>query len=180
MPAVQLEDFRGAGHTVRRIRDVAMRAQRSYEVRLLAEQIVGELGSKDYVSEILGVYYWLMGHARYANDPKSIELVRSPHEVLARLLSAVAQLRRGFRPSLDCDDLTALLVALLLVLGRDVRIVTVAFAHRFYRGERQYQHVFVTVKEPRTGRWIVLDPVAAEDTPSMLRRVRAAKIWAVA
>jgi len=77
-------------------------AQTHYPLRLLAEDIVGQIGSKDYVSEILAVYYWVIGHVRYANDPRTIELVRSPREVLTRLKANVSRLRSGWRPSLDC------------------------------------------------------------------------------
>jgi hypothetical protein len=182
------EPFRGAPHTVAHIKRCAIEAQRFYPLRLLAEDIVGRLASKDYLSEILAVYYWVLANTRYANDPRSVELVRSPTEILGRLKQHVGVLRSiaandnraKFRPSLDCDDLTCLLLALFLSLGREVRIVTVAFRDAFYAGKRQYQHVYIQVREPRTMQWIVLDPVAAEDTAQMLRRVKAVKFWAVA
>jgi hypothetical protein len=56
----------------------------------------------------------------------------------------------------------------------------VAFNDRFVNGTRQYGHVYIRVKEPRTGTWIVLDPVAAEGAAEMLSRVKAYKIWPVA
>lgn len=180
------EPFRGAPHTVRHIKRVALEAQTYYPLRLLAEDIVGRLGSKDYLSEILAVYYWVCSHTRYANDPRTVELVRSPRELLERLKQNVDALRGAYagkyawKPSVDCDDLTALLAALFMALGREVRIVTVAFKDNFYNGKRQYAHVYVQVREPRTSHWIVLDPVAAETAPEMLRRVKAAKIWPIA
>ena len=181
------EPFRGAPHTVEHIKKCALKAQGSYALRLLAEDIVGRLESKDYLSEILAVYYWVCSHTRYANDPRTIELVRSPNELLARLEDNVATLRAAFasshgtwRPSVDCDDATAILAGLFLSLGREVRIVTVAFRNAFYKGQRQYQHVYLQVREPRTMTWIVLDPVAADTTGEMLRNVRAVKIWPIA
>ncbi len=69
---------------------------------------------------------------------------------------------------------------MFLSLGREVRIVTVAFRDAFYGRERQYQHVYVQVREPRSMQWIVLDPVAAESCGEMLSKVKAVKIWAVA
>lgn len=181
------EPFAGAPHTVDHIRRVALAAQTHYPLRLLAEEIVGQLGSKDYLSEICAVYYWVCSHTRYANDPRTIELVRSPRELLDRLKTNVDRLRGMFgsslvswKPSLDCDDLTALLAALFLVLGREVRVVTVAFRDAFYDNKRQYSHVYLQVREPRTMQWIVVDPVAADATKEMLGRVKAIKIWPVA
>jgi hypothetical protein len=167
------EPFRGAPHTVHHIKRVALEAQAYYPLRLLAEDIVAAIGSKDALSEILAIYYWVLAHTRYANDPKTIELVRSPRLIVDRL-------RAGAKPSVDCDDLTALLCAMFLAMGREVRIVTVAFKNAFYNGQRQYQHVYLQVREPRSGQWIVLDPVAAESAGEMLRRVKAVKIWPVA
>ncbi|HZJ67653.1 MAG TPA: transglutaminase-like domain-containing protein [Kofleriaceae bacterium] len=183
------EPFRGAPHTVASIKDCALAAQHYYPLRLLAEDIVGRIGSKDYLSEILAIYYWVLSHARYSNDPRTIELVRAPRELLPRLQANVNRLRDVFakgsmhgtwKPSLDCDDLTCLLAALFLIVGREVRIVTVAFKNAFFAGKRQYQHVYLQVREPRTNRWIVLDPVAADTTGQMLGRVVALKIWPIA
>lgn len=181
--------FQGAPHTVSHIRKLAIQCQRHYPLRLLAEEIVGRLDSKDFLSEILSVYYWVLGNTRYANDPRNVELVRSPREVLSRLQRVVADLlpiaRAGssataWRPSLDCDDLVCLICGLFLCLGRQVQIVTVAFHDQFVNGQRQYSHVYIRVREPRTGQWIVLDPVAAEGASEMLKRVKAVKIWPVA
>lgn len=162
------------------IKRAALEAQTEYPLRLLAEDICGHLDSKDYLSEILAVYYWTLANVRYMNDPRTVELVRSPAEILGRLRSAVRRANNGWRPSLDCDDIVALLVALFLIMGREVQIVTVAFKNFFHKGQRQYQHVFIRVREPRTHRWILLDPVAAEDTRQMRSRIVAVKIWPVA
>ena len=178
-----IEPFRGAPHTVAQMTRCALEAQTYYPLRLLAEQLVGGLPSKDYVSEILAVYYWVCGHTRYANDPRTVELVRGARDPLSRLQNNVTALSSGggrWKPSLDCDDLACLLAALFLSLGREVQFVTVAFKDVFYGTERQYQHVYLRVREPRTNTWIVLDPVAAEDTAEMLRKVKAMKIWPIA
>lgn len=79
----------------------------------------------------------------------------------------------------NCDDWTALELAGLLLMGADCRAVIVAFQHMFYKGERQYSHVFAQAKEPRTGKWITLDPVAGPNTAEMLQRVVAARAYPI-
>lgn len=167
------EPFRGAPQTVALVKRYALEAQGDPKVRLLAEQIVSGLSSKDYLSEICAVYYYVLNHTRYANDPRTVELVRRPSRIIDELVA-------GKTPSLDCDDLVTFQAALLLALGREVRIVTIAFRKVKYRGEVQYSHVYLQAKEPRTSKWIVLDPVAAEETAAMLRKGQAIKIWPLA
>lgn len=171
--SVAQASFRGAPHTVAAIKRAALESQGHIRVRLLAEEIISGLESKDALSEVLAIYYWVLTNTRYANDPRTVELVRAPYIV-------VDEIARGKVPSLDCDDIVALVAALLLSIGREVQVVTVAFMHAFYRGQRQYTHVILRVKEPRTRAWIVLDPVAAMQSRQMLGRVVAAKIYPIA
>lgn len=165
--------FRGAPQTVALIKKYALEAQGNPNVRLLAEEIVHNLGAKDYTSEIIAIYNFVCGHTRYMNDPRTVELVRRPERI-------VAELAAGKTPSLDCDDIVCLIVALALACGRETRICTVAFKTVYYNGEKQYSHVYCQVKEPRSSQWITLDPVAAEETRSMLGRIKEIKIWPVA
>lgn len=165
--------FRGAPQTVALIKKYALESQGKPSVRLLAEEIVSGLGPKDTLSEIAAIYYYVIGHVRYANDPRTVELVRSPELIIDEIF-------RGKTPSLDCDDLVTFEAALLLSLGREVRVVTIAFQNIKYKGQAQYSHVYLQVKEPRTSRWITLDPVAAEDTATMLKQGKAIKVWPLA
>lgn len=155
------------------IKKYALEAQSSPEVRLLAEDIIQGLGSKDCLSEIMAIYYFVLNNVRYSNDPRTVELVRRPERL-------IWELQNEKTPSADCDDLVCLQSALLLSLGREVRAITVAFERVTHKGETQYSHVFLQTREPRSGKWIVLDPVAAEDTPNMLQRVQVMKIWPIA
>lgn len=155
------------------MRRAALDSQSNLAVRQLAEAACAGLDSKDYTSEYLALYNLLLQRCRYMRDPRTVELVRAPYLVAQEILA-------GGRPNLDCDDLSAMLGALVLAVGGNVRFVTVAFRNAFYNGERQYSHVFAQALEPRSGLWIVLDPVAAEKTGEMMRRVRAAAIWPVA
>jgi hypothetical protein len=165
--------YRGAPQTVGVIKQAALAAQSDYAVRQLAERITERLPSKDYLSEYLAIYYFVLAHTRYMRDPRTVELVRAP-DVVARELLA------GHTPALDCDDQSALICALVLAMGGECRVVTVAFGNTFYKGNRQYSHVFAQAREPYSKAWITLDPVAADRTQQMIRRTKAAKIWPVA
>lgn len=156
------------------IRQAALDSQKHYSVRLLAESICEHLRSKDYLSEILAIGNFVEARVRYMRDPRTIELVQAPYVIVEE------QLSRNIVPQLDCDDQTALVLALAMSVGCEVRIATVAFANMFYKGQRQFSHVFSQCRDPRANAWITVDPVAGIDTPSMLTRVKAVKFWPVA
>jgi hypothetical protein len=86
----------------------------------------------------------------------------------------------GHRPSLDCDDMATWLAAAVIAVGGRAEFCTVAFQRMFFDGQQQYSHVFTRALEPRSRCQIVLDPVAAEKTPQMLRRIVAASTWPIA
>ena len=159
--------------TVSAIEAAALRSQEHYCVRELAEQICHDLRSKDYLSEPIAIGNFVEANTRYTRDPRTVELVKAPHVVVQQLLA-------GRRPALDCDDDTALVVALGLAIGCEMDIVTFAFSHMFYKGQRQYSHVAARAHEPNTGVCVVVDPVAGPRTEQMLRRAVAAKVWSVA
>jgi hypothetical protein len=166
-------EYRGAPQTIDVMRKAALVSQSRMVVRRLAEMVCERLDSKDYVSEYLAINNFLLQRTRYMRDPRTVELVRAPYVVAEEILA-------GGRPNLDCDDLAAMLGAMILAVGGSVRFVTVAFRNAFFNGKRQYSHVFAQALEPRTGLWIVLDPVAAEKTDDMMARVKAAAVWPVA
>jgi hypothetical protein len=154
------------------IRREALRDQSDYSVRRLAEKISAGLPSKAYRDEYLAIYYFVLAHTRYMRDPRTVELVRSPRVVAREILA-------GRKPSLDCDDMAALICALILAVGGRCRVVTVAFRNMFYQGRRQYSHVFAQALDPRTNEWITLDPVAANKSRKMLNRSVAAKVFPI-
>ena len=166
--------YRGAPQSVDVIRRSALDSQRSYELRSLAEAICSGLPSKDYVGEYLAFHNFVWSHCRYMRDPRTVELIRSPKQIAKTLW-------KGAVPSLDCDDMAGLLSAFTLSAGGQTDLVTVAFRNMFYNGKRQYSHVFARARDPRTGTFIVLDPVAGSvQAPGMLSRVVAYKIWPIA
>lgn len=165
--------YRGAPQTIATIKRSVHDAQRKPVVRDLAEAVTQHLRSKDALSEALAFHNAVVQHTRYMRDPRNVELVRAPW-VVAR------QIFNGRIPGLDCDDMTALICALAAVSGAECRMVTVAFRHMFFQGQRQYSHVFAQIKEPYNGVWITTDPVAGNRTKEMTSRVVAAKFWPIA
>jgi len=166
-------DYRGAPQTVEVIKRSAVESQSKPQVRMLAEEVTKHLPSKDTTSEALAFYHLVLDRTRYMRDPRNVEYVRAPWVV-------VDQLMAGHTPGLDCDDQSALICALAAVSGAECRVVTVAFRNMFFQGQRQYSHVFAQIREPRTGAWLTLDPVAGDKTDEMKSRVVAAKFWPVA
>ena len=167
---IQQAPFFGAPTTVEKLRRAVADSQSHYALRQLVEDICDGLASKDYLSEALAIYHFVLARTRYMRDPRHIELVKAPYIVAEQILA-------GKRPSVDCDDVACFLCGLLQLAGHTVRVVTVAFKDSFYKGERQYSHIFCQVQEPRTGKWITLDPVAHQGTRGMHGRIVAAKIW---
>lgn len=165
--------YRGAPQTIAVMRKGAIRAQSDFATRQLAESICEGIDSKDYTSEYLALLYFLIQHTRYMRDPRTVELVRDP-SVLSK------QMMAGHTPSIDCDDGAMWLGTAVLAVGGMACFETVAFSDMFYDGRRQYSHVLTTALEPRTRQKIILDFVAAEKTPEMLRRVRAVESWPLA
>lgn len=165
--------YRGAPQSVAAIKDGALKAQGHPIVRLLAEEVCRYLPSKDCTSEAMAFYYLVLDRCRYMRDPRTVELVRAPWLVVRDLMA-------GRTPSLDCDDSSSLLAAFCLASGAETRVVTVAYVNAFYRGQRQYSHVFCQCREPRTNQWITIDPVAGDKTNEMMSRAVAAKFWPIA
>lgn len=163
----------GAPQTIEVMGNAILDDAKHFETRQLAETVCEGLDSKDYTSEYVALYNFVLQHTRYMRDPRRTELVRAPY-IIARMIM------EGRRPSVDCDDLSTFIGALVLCVGGGASLVTVAFAKMMYQGEIQYSHVFPTAQEPRTRTPIVLDPVAAEKTQQMLDRVKAARVWPIA
>jgi len=74
----------------------------------------------------------------------------------------------------QCDDLALWIATICRQLGREAQFVTVGFG-----APGKYSHVFARAKEPKSGQWIVLDPVAGSDEATMLRRVSTYRIWEI-
>ena len=169
----QIYEYRGAPQTIGMIKRAVAESQTKPVVRMLVEEVTKHLPPKDTVSEALAFYNLVIDRTRYMRDPRNVEYVRAPWVI-------VEQIMAGHTPGIDCDDITALICAMAAVSGAQCRAVTVAFRDMHFQGQRQYSHVFAQIREPRTGKWITLDPVAGEKTQEMKNRTVAAKFWPVA
>lgn len=166
---------RGAPQTVAVIVDGALRSQEDARLgcRTIAEAVCYDVCERDYLSQALAIGNYVEQRVTYFRDPRTVELVKAPEVVAAEVLS-------GGKPMVDCDDEAAFVAGLGLAAGFSVRITCYAFQHMFYRGERQFSHTSAQLLEPRTGVWIVVDPVAGPNTANMLTRVVAVRHWMVA
>lgn len=164
--------YSGAPQTIDVMRQAALDDANHFETRQLAESVCEGIDSKDYTSEYLALYHCLLQRTRYMRDPRRTELVRAPYLISKQILA-------GHRPSIDCDDGALWLASAILSVGGSAAFITCAFQRLYYEGRIQHSHVFTRALEPRSRAWIVLDPVAAEKTPQMLRRMVDASVWPV-
>lgn len=172
-PPTSRVGYSGAPQTISVMRRAALEDANHFATRQLAESVCEWLDSKDYTSEYLALYQFLLQRTRYMRDPRRTELVRAPYLISEQILA-------GHRPSLDCDDMATWLAAAVTSVGGRAEFCTVAFAKLVFDGQPQFSHVFTRALEPRNKCMIVLDPVAAEKTRQMLARVKQGAVWPVA
>ena len=151
---VSQEPYQGIGRTVEVMRRLASEGQAHPKVRRWAEKAVQKVTPKDHLSEAAAVYYAACRQVRYTRDPANVEYLQHPSLVLDHRHA-------------DCDDLATLLAATLASIGNDMQFVTVAF-----KSDGQYTHVFLQMRDPRSGRMVVLDPVAGPYSGEMLDKVK--------
>ncbi len=162
-----IRPFHGPADTVHAMIDaiVGPRGEQSTLVRGLKDHIIREVQPKDYLSEMIAVRNFVHEHCKYSNDALGVEQVQDPERQADQIV------KYGKCVS-DCDDIATLMGALCRQLGRETEIVIVGFGR-----PGSYSHVFIRCKEPKSGKWVVLDPVAGTDEASMLRRVTTFKVW---
>lgn len=166
-PPTTIRPFSGPADTVRTMiaAIVGTRGEQSTLVRSVKDHIIREVQPKDYLSEILAVRHFVHEKCKYSNDALGVEQVQDAE----RLCDQIVKYGKVVG---DCDDCAVLMATLCRQLGREVEIIIVGFGR-----PGSYSHVFVRVKEPKSGKWIILDPVAGTDEASMLRRVTTYQIW---
>jgi hypothetical protein len=164
-----LSRFRGSPDTLNKMREQAWgpRGEQSMAVRAMTEDVVSGIRGKDYLGEILAVRNFGMTHLRYLNDPLHVELIKDPERI-------VEEIRQNGQALVDCDEIAELIATMLMQLGRKAEYVVVGF-----NAPGDFSHVFTRVKEPKSGQWIVCDPVAGSDERTMLSRVSTFEIWSL-
>ncbi len=147
-------------------------------VRSMAEQAVHQLQPKDYLSEMIAIRNWVATHLRYTNDSLTTEVVKDPQRLVEEILA------RG-KAIADCDEIGEIIATMCRQVGREAEFVTVGFSgpkiwkRAQHWNSNEFSHVFARAKDPKSGQWIVLDPVAGTDEAKMLRRVTSWRAWRI-
>jgi hypothetical protein len=160
-PPTTISGFTGAPDTLDAMVQAAHgdRGERSMLVRSMTEEITKGLVPKDYLGEIVAIRNWVAQYVRYMNDPLHVELVKDPERLIEEYLA------RGVAVA-DCDEIACLIATMALQIGRVCEYVVAGFG-----APGHYSHVFVRVLEPKSGKWIVCDPVAGTNERQMLGRI---------
>jgi transglutaminase-like putative cysteine protease len=168
-PQYTISPFSGPADTIRTMVDMVrgQRGERSMVLYGVTAEVVRGIQPKDYLSEILAVRNFVAEKVKYLNDPLTTELVRDPQNL-------IEQVMKSGKAVGDCDDIATLMAAMARQLGRDAEFITVGFG-----APGKYSHVFTRVKEPKSGVWIVCDPVAGTEESRMLSRVSTWKSWVI-
>lgn len=122
------EGIAGVRETLAAMRQAAIAAHTTLEVRDLAENIVSMVPAKDYKGEIEAIQDWVRGNIRYTRDPLYAETLKTPHALL--------EARQG-----DCDDQATLVAALALSIGFKPRFVAIGT-----HAPGIFEHVYTEVK----------------------------------
>lgn len=157
---ISAQPYKGAAHTVETMRKTVNVDRKNPQSRAVVEDIVKGIYAKDYLSEAAAIYYAYCRGVRYTRDPATIELVKD--------LEVTTKTRQN-----DCDEAGSTITTLISQVGiGGTQFVTVGFR------PNTHSHVFMRFPDPRgSGRYVVLDPVAGPTTATMLRRVKAHKIY---
>src|SRR5690606_35492114 len=166
-PPHQIRGFKGPPDTLAEMVRAAQgpRGEKSMLVRSVTERVVGRIWPKYYLGEIIAINAWVSEHVLYLNDPMHVELLKDPQRMCEEVLE------RGIARG-DCDDIAVLIATMALQLGKHAQFVVAGFG-----APGSYSHVFARVLDPRSGEWIVCDPVAGSEVGAMLDRITTYQVW---
>lgn len=172
----RLSQFQGPRDTLAAMSRAALgdRGERSVRVRRFAQQLTSHIEPKDYLGEILAVRNVCLQRSpvtgapllRYVNDPLHVEYIQDPERL-------VADIETTGSAQCDCDEVACFAGTLGLVLGREIEWVAVGFS------PGSLSHVGVRIKEPKSGQWVWIDPVAGPREAMAARRARERVFWKV-
>lgn len=139
----------GPGGTVKTLelmRDAVLGPEGAHnrDVRLLAQQIVSDVGNKDYEGEARAIFDFMRANVRYTLDPRGLEWVQSPWWTLLVIGQG------------DCDDHATATCALATSLGHGCGFRTV-------KGDRsradEWSHVYAVIGIRKNGQelWLPAD-----------------------
>jgi hypothetical protein len=155
--AVNTRTYKGTQQTIKYMSALSNEGQVSPKIRQYAEQVIREVQPKDYMSEIAALYYDTCRTIRYTRDPIGAEYLQHPEVILQNKAA-------------DCDDialyLNTLLKSALMSVGNETSFTTVSF------DGGEHTHVFLTVVEERSGKRLILDPVAGPKSTKMANQVK--------
>ena len=168
-PPTVLRPFSGPEDTIREMIRAVLgpRGEMSTMVKTMKDSIVRGLQPKDYLGELIAVRNFAAEKIRYSNDALGVEQVQDPQRTAEQIV------QYGMANA-DCDDIATFIACLTRQLGRETEFVVVGFGK-----PGSYSHVFTRAKEPKSGTFLVLDPVAGTNEQQMLSRVTTWKSWKV-
>ena len=160
----RLGPFKGPKDTLRAMERIALgpRGEQSPVVRRFTEWATEEVFPKDYLGEIIAIRNIFLTRVpsagpgggpptkplfRYMNDPRHVEWIKDPQRM-------VEEIARNGSTTVDCDEISVMAAVMGLQLGREVEFVALGFS------PRQLTHVATRIKEPKSEKWIFVDPVA--------------------
>jgi hypothetical protein len=136
--------FTGTKKTIDRMRELAIRDARNWAFIRVVTRIVRGCPHKNRFCQASKFFHFIKRYVQFINDPitangEGLELVQAPMQTLSR--------RGG-----DCDDMSTLMAAGLMVLGIPTRFVTIKADPR---RPKDFSHVYTIAQV--NGRWMGAD-----------------------
>lgn len=137
----------GTFQAIERLRGMARAAHIDPLVRSTAASLV--LGIPGYAgtAQARALGRWIETHTTFLADPRYAEAFHDPRWMLERVRD------RGVVQG-DCDDIALLTAALGLSIGLRARVLVVGFRVP----EAPLQHIWTELADPRSLRWVPIDP----------------------
>ena len=128
------------------LKQMALQSRKSRLVRQFTISIIKKRGisPKDYMGEIRALYEYVRDEVDYRRDATFLDTFVTPDRMVRDILFG--------NGAADCDDKALLLASMLLHIGQVPRFV---LTNNVPGGS--YNHIYVQVKNPKSGEWIGLE-----------------------